>query len=254
MDSSFSLPPLILLELGQEVSRKLCPPTYYPIASDPEGAFETFDEKLDALIERRRQLAQDFLAPMPNEEALERELFADLCAIPDGEITAPVAQLLSPEDVRHLSPEHFEALVAALEARRGARVLLTPCTGDGGIDVIAVYPQEIRLIQCKHTSGDTPVDTNVIAEVVAAFDGYRARWLATYSLQRPLRPVIVTNGECTRQARKDAKAPGVDLITATQLWGLIAETPCTYHDVLTLEARRLASIREMPEALRYALS
>ena len=143
---------------------------YYPIATDPEGAFETFDEKLDALIQRRRQLAQDFLAPMPEEDALKRELFDDLFAVPDGVTAAPPSQPLSPEDVRRLSPEHFEALVAALEERDGARVLLTPHTGDGGIDVIAVQPQAIRLIQCKHTSGNTPVDADVINEVVAALD------------------------------------------------------------------------------------
>src|SRR5262245_53146224 len=99
---------------------------------------------------------------------------------------APPAQPLSPEDVRRLSPEHFEALIAALEERHGARVLLTPHTADGGIDVIAVQPQALRLIQCKHTSGDTPVGADVIAEVVAAFDGYRARWLAPFARQRPL--------------------------------------------------------------------
>jgi SNF2 family DNA or RNA helicase len=149
---------------------------YYPITTDPERAFKTFDEKLHALIERRRQLAQDFLAPMPEEEALERELLADLGAVPAGATAAPPGPPLSPADVRHLSPAHFEALVAAVEERHGAHVLLTPYASDGGIDVIAVQPQRIRLIQCKHTSGDTPVDADVVAEVVAALDGYRARW------------------------------------------------------------------------------
>src|SRR5207247_4894694 len=34
---------------------------YYPICRDPAGAFETFDEKLDALITRRKFVAQNFL-------------------------------------------------------------------------------------------------------------------------------------------------------------------------------------------------
>ena len=227
---------------------------YYPIATDPEAAFETFDEKLHALIRRRQQLAQDFLAPMSEEEALKRELFADLCAVSEGVTTAPPAQPLSPEDVRGLSPAHFEALVAVLEERHGARVLLTPYSADGGIDVIAVQPQAIRLIQCKHTNGDTPVDADVIAEVVAAFDGYRARWLAPLSLQRPLRPVIVTNGESTRQARRAATECGVDVTTARQLWPILAAARCTYYEVLTLEDRRLASMYELPEAFRRTAS
>jgi hypothetical protein len=227
---------------------------YYPIATDPEGAFETFDEKLHALIQRRRQLAQDFLAPIPEEDALKRELCADLFAVPEGVTAATPSQPLSPEDVRRLSPEHFEALIATLEERHGASVLLTPYTADGGIDVIAVQPQAIRLIQCKHTSGDTPVDADVIAEIIAACDGYRARWLATLSPQRPLRLVIVTNGEGTRQTQRAVAERGVEVITANQLWPLLAETRCTYYDVLALEDRRLASMRELPEALRRALS
>jgi len=161
---------------------------------------------------------------------------------------------VSPEDVRRLSPEHFGALVAALEERDGTRVLLTPHTGDGGIDVIAVQPQAIRLIQCKHTSGNTLVDADVINEVKVAFDGYRARWLATLSLQRPLRLVIVTNGEATRQTQRAAAERGVEIITAKQLWHLLAATRCTYYDMLALEDQRLASMRELPEALRRALS
>ena len=69
---------------------------YYPIATDPEGAFETFDEKLAALIQRRRQLAQDFLAPMPEEDALKRELFDDLFAMPDGVNGGPTFSTVVP--------------------------------------------------------------------------------------------------------------------------------------------------------------
>ena len=223
---------------------------YYPIATDPEGIFETFDEKLHALIERRRQLAQDFLAPMPGEDGLGRELLAGLDAVPEQVIAPQPAQPLSPEDVRLLSPANFEALVAAMEERHGARVLLTPHAGDGGIDVIAVQPHAIRLIQCKHTSGNTPVDADVIAEVVAAFDGYRARWLTACSLQRPLRLVIVTNRDLTRQAQRAAAEHEMEVITAKQLRHALAATRCTYYDVLAQEDRRLVSMRELPEALR----
>jgi HJR/Mrr/RecB family endonuclease len=191
---------------------------------------------------------------MPEEDALKRELFDDLFAVPDGVTAAPPSQPLSPEDIRLLSPGHFEALVAAMEEHHGARVLLTPHTGDGGIDVIAVQPQAIRLIQCKHTSVNTPVDADVINEVKAALDVYRARWLAPLSLQRSLHLVIVTNGEVTRQTQRAATECGVEVITAKQFWRLLAAARCTHYDVLALEDRRLASMRELPEALRRTLS
>jgi HJR/Mrr/RecB family endonuclease len=187
---------------------------------------------------------------MPGEEALGRELFDALGASPEGGTTTMASLPLSQEDVRRLSPQHFEGLVAALETQQGAYVLLTPYAADGGIDIIAVQSQAVRLIQCKHTRWDTRVDAEVIAEVIAAFDGYRARWLATLTPLRLLRPVIVTNGEFTRQAQKAAVEYGIELIAARQLWRLLAAAPCTHTDILTLEARRLASMCELPEALR----
>ncbi len=57
---------------------------YHPIAKDPEGEFETFDEKLDQLIRKRVRLAEDFLAPMHQEEEIGRELFDSLLSGPEN--------------------------------------------------------------------------------------------------------------------------------------------------------------------------
>ncbi|MFN0112227.1 MAG: DEAD/DEAH box helicase [Blastocatellia bacterium] len=54
---------------------------YHPIAKDPQAEFQTFDEKLDQLIERRLRLAADFLSPMPSEDELGQELFGSLQTI-----------------------------------------------------------------------------------------------------------------------------------------------------------------------------
>jgi SNF2 family DNA or RNA helicase len=51
---------------------------YHPIARDPQGGFKTLDEKLHSLLERRRSLASEFLAPMPTESELEAELFDEV--------------------------------------------------------------------------------------------------------------------------------------------------------------------------------
>src|SRR5206468_1985368 len=56
-----SLPPLILLELGWEVSRKFCPPTYYALAAVGPAADRLSsvrpqrDNSVVALIARQRQ-------------------------------------------------------------------------------------------------------------------------------------------------------------------------------------------------------
>ena len=145
--------------------RGKCP---YPIAHHPAGKFETFDQKLDALIERRKALAMDFLAPMPTEAELEKELFQDVAGARTG--VADQAPKLGEDDLRKLTWDRFEALVALLEERSGAQVLLTPKSGDGGIDVVAVRDGQLRLIQCKHTQWSASVDENVIPGILSAFD------------------------------------------------------------------------------------
>jgi SNF2 family DNA or RNA helicase len=59
---------------------------YYFISKDPQGKFETFDEKLDSLIRRRRELASEFLTPMPGEDDLGRELLNNVIGTP-GDFT-----------------------------------------------------------------------------------------------------------------------------------------------------------------------
>ena len=62
---------------------------YYPIAIDPEKAFETFDEKLHKLIFRRRDMAAEFLAPMLTEDALGQELLKDILETATTHLVSP---------------------------------------------------------------------------------------------------------------------------------------------------------------------
>jgi SNF2 family DNA or RNA helicase len=51
---------------------------YYPIAVDPSKEFTTFDEKLARIIERRWSMAEDFLAPLPAEQEIQKELLDEV--------------------------------------------------------------------------------------------------------------------------------------------------------------------------------
>lgn len=52
---------------------------YLPILHDPSGVIPTtFDQRLDALMERRYRLAEDFLRPLPDEDRLGQELVSEL--------------------------------------------------------------------------------------------------------------------------------------------------------------------------------
>ena len=218
---------------------------YLPIARDPQRAFESFDEKLDALIRRRRELAKDFLAPMPGEGELERELFDSVLQSPAVDVGV---RPLTLDDVRRLGWDRFEALTAALEGASGARVILTPRGGDGGVDVIAGSGSELRLIQCKHKTGENPVDADAVAEVLAAFEGYRAKYLRPWAGRVILKPVLMTNGTFTPRARSEAAARDVELIGGDSLGRMLAGG-CTPARVEAAEAGRLSSASDLPAAI-----
>ena len=55
---------------------------YYPIAKDPHNEFVSFDEKLHKIIERRRQMAEEFLTPQPTEADLQHELLDEVFGEP----------------------------------------------------------------------------------------------------------------------------------------------------------------------------
>jgi hypothetical protein len=58
-------------------------------------------KKVDALIERGKALAMDFLAPMPTEAQLEKELFENVAGVRSG--VADQAHKLGEDDLRKLT-------------------------------------------------------------------------------------------------------------------------------------------------------
>lgn len=219
---------------------------YYPIAKDPFGEFVTFDEKLDALIKRRRQMAAEFLAPMPTEDQLRKELWEEV--VNDAKSSGAV-QAITDDYVQALPWDRFEALVAVLEEKSGSRVLLTPRAGDDKADVLAMHGTELRLIQCKHTAWGASIDAEALAEVVTALDLYRNRYLRSVHRGHVLRPVVTTNGTFTGAARSHAKERDVELISHQELCAMLDRYACTPGEVEAMEARRLQSMRDLRIAI-----
>jgi hypothetical protein len=199
---------------------------YQLIAEDPLKQFASFDEKLDALIERRRALAADFLAPMPSEEELEAELLNDVLDKTGNSSSAAPAPL-GVDQVRRLSWDRFEALAGAVWERQGAQAILTPKSGDEGVDMIAILDKTVELVQCKHTIWDTPVDADVIAELIQAFDGYRAKRFRGHHGRLTLRGTLVTNCKDTMRARREAQERDIRVYGSDELLELLAAYPCT---------------------------
>jgi SNF2 family DNA or RNA helicase len=215
---------------------------YYPIARDPKNVFKTFDEKLDALIDRRKKLATDFLLPMPGEDDLGKELWEDIFREDNG---GGSAKALSKEDIRLLPWDRFESLIALIEQKRGRKVILTPRSGDYGIDVISILGTEVKLIQCKHTCWDANVDIDVVVETINAFDSYRGRWLHGIANRMNLKALLITNGKYTRAAKSHASVSDVQILSDNDLWPLLEDKPCTLGEIEVMENRRMASMRDV---------
>ncbi len=225
---------------------------YHPVAKDPQGEFETFDEKLDQLIRRRVRLAEDFLAPMPPEEEIGRELFDSLLSGAESSSLPSAHEPLSIEEVRRLTDYDFEAFVAAIERRSGKSVILTPQSGDGGVDVISIAGRELRLIQCKRAQWGGAVDVDAVEDLVTAFDGYRAKHLRSFD-HHVIRPALVTNGSFTRAAEKLAKERGVETIDQSGLLKTLQNTPVTMWDVEEVKNDRCISMRDLQDAISNRL-
>ncbi len=214
---------------------------YYPIAREPNNAFKTFDEKLDALLQRRKELAADFLAPMPDENDNLKELFED--TIGDKKKTGP-ARPLTKDEIRLLPWDRFESLIALIEEKRDKKSLLTPRSLDYGIDVISISGNKAFLIQCKHTNWDAVLDNEVIAETINALENYRGRWLREIANRGiSLIPALVTNGKLTKTAIAQANTYDIQIINGNDLWKLLEQTPCSLAEVEMMETRRMANMR-----------
>ena len=196
---------------------------YLPMATLP--GFRTFDVVLHELLERKRQLSQGTLFPTEQAEVTRTEILDELRR------TQPQAQSGPPltiEDADALDPAFFEAFVATLFQAQGYRVELTPFSGDKGADVIAYQNQGEAsglLIQVKQRKeGGKPGD-NAVDEIIAAKPFYEEKYDSTFQ------PIVITNREFTKRARRHGAANHVSTYGRKWLRRSLRQHPVTWAEV-----------------------
>jgi SNF2 family DNA or RNA helicase len=194
---------------------------YYPVVVADD--FETFDVKLDRLLEDKRLLAQDMLNGSGDLRPGDFDI-AD--GAPPG---APLEdEAVTLDSALSMSWDYFEALTAVLFAKRGFETLRTAAR-DNGVDVIALSASagSGKLIQTKASTIDgMEHDWDAVKEVVAG--------RAFYARQFPkidFGLVCMTNQFFNRQAQMNAALNGVELIEQDSLTRMLAETPVTMQEV-----------------------
>ncbi|MGB7512338.1 MAG: restriction endonuclease, partial [Pelodictyon phaeoclathratiforme] len=213
----------------------------YLIAKDPESEFQTFDQKLDALIDRRLKMANDFFLPLPDDTENLGELFRDI--LEDNAISGEPVKSISAQDIKLLTWDRFESLIGVLEDRVGNRSVVTPRAGDLGIDVISINGKIVRLIQCKHTGTGGEINPEVINETINACDNYRTKYFREngYTLRR----VLATNAVVPHSVAQQCKLRNIEIMDTGVVSKLLQKYSITFADIELIDQMRLKSLTEL---------
>ncbi|MGP4055320.1 restriction endonuclease [Mycobacterium sp. 4D054] len=103
-----------------------------------------------------------------------------------------------------MSGTEFEDYIARIARSCGVPVIMTPLTGDWGVDLIVGHRPNRLAVQCKRQS--RPVGAGAVQEVVAGAP-----------MQDCTQTMVVTNHQFTPAARKLAELHGCELVGGADL-------------------------------------
>ena len=185
---------------------------YLPLAKHPRFGEHSFDLKLDSLMERKREMNRQVLAPAAatrtDVSALYQSTMTEASTAEAGD---------SPEDhpaVDLLEPTAFESWVLQQLASAGYETRRTPRTGDRGADGLAYSRKADQshtiVVQCKHMQPDARCGVSAVREVLAS--------LSKYDIIGEPMPMVVSNAAgFTAPAQDLARDAGVLLVDRTSL-------------------------------------
>lgn len=162
---------------------------YYPILRDPEGLLPhgTFDEALHTLVVRKRDVARDFLHPIPSDDAQDASEMRDVLVGGGAaaRATPPAAAHLDEERIAALGEREFAALVALVERANGRRAVMLPGSGYAGVHVVATDSRETVAIVVDDGRSSVPeLAANATAGAQALQRQRGGSWSAAVALRR----------------------------------------------------------------------
>ncbi|SHF93903.1 Restriction endonuclease [Salegentibacter echinorum] len=183
------------------------------------------------VITRKKTLASSTLFPTEQSEVKPDEIFQDI--FQSGNKKNPIKPL-SIYDVDNLNPRLFEAFVAALYAKQGYQVYLTPFANDKGVDIVALNSQNNYLIQAKQSQ--STVSNDAIQEVFTSKNYYSSHFSEDFQM------TVLTNNKFGGSAKTLATSTNVELLDKDNLHSLLNEFPVSIKEVHQHEAQRLKRI------------
>lgn len=210
---------------------------YYPMAVFPDemrnedgSKQKSFDEILDLLLDKKKSLASNTLFPSEQAEVKPDEIFDSLF-----EFSADIkSSKLTIKQVDKLTPNFFEAYIAALYTLQGFQVFLTPYSNDKGVDVVAIKDGENYLLQAKQTK--SLVGNEAIQEIYTARNYYEGRFNEKFKL------VVISNSDFSSSAEALSRTTEIILIRRSQLDKMSNEIEVTIEQVNRCESQRMRKI------------
>lgn len=200
-----------------------CPTTCAIDESTGDRMFSTFEEKLDALLERKRRLSEDMLngaGDISIKDFGEIEGVDGTSIIEDRPVTA--------DDLVYMGDETFEVFCAALWHKQGySMTYRTQKSGDGGVDVVAIKGRNGALLQCKSSSVlGKMLGWEAVKDVVGGEAAYKDKHPGV-----SFKKIAVTNQFFNETAQAQAVANKVDLVEQTRILELLKENPISWLEV-----------------------
>jgi hypothetical protein len=182
-----------------------------PVFATSLYALGTIEERVAALLEKKRRLFSEVFDEISGEDIQKHITDEELFGL--FGLSAPKKEE-SGKSQKPMSWQEFEKFVQELFDNMGYRLLLTPASYDGGIDLIGTRlgPSSIRVaVQCKHYQ-DRTVSVNEVRDFWGATTGgkFGEMW-------------FITTGRFSKDAMKFAEGKALTLVDKDYLDVLIAQ-------------------------------
>ncbi len=216
---------------------------YYPISVSEK--FTTFDEKLHLLLENKKQIASDFLVPSDSLTISGQDLFneIDLSTSKQSGGSSATQTCITIDKIGQFEPTKFKSAIAALLAKAGWEVKLTPLSQNLGIDVIATKGSEVQLCQCRVLVESGQGQSFDLSIAKQAVEYYRLKVLGEGFREARYSVAAYTAGNIDKDIKKECERSKIDLNARDSLAKLLKQHQITNLDVEIQDTSRNCSVR-----------
>lgn len=225
--------------LGQQLPVNV----FYPISVSP--SFTSFDVRLHDLLQRKKDLARDFLVPHDSLEISVDELSSGLDIAPTFGTEKFLKGISSIED---LDPDAFAALCAKMCAADGFETFLIPSDEALGAHLLIHKHNRIRVGFCFFDleRRDIVIQVENLTRAVAYF----RNWLASLnSRQWEVDAMICASQKIDRQTENALKNSAVKIVSRKDIEGYLKRTKVTMPELNSLRDCSLSNLNEFSEIL-----